>query len=155
MSLATHKAAIVALLNAVTNIGRVHSFERYVREEAPFRSLYLFTPAGGSEHLRGWWLRNTAISEMQLGVGRTLNEYSFELRGFMALKDADATETIFDELIEALRARYRLDPTLGGVNLAEPLGSEDGIQKDDAGPVTFCNVLCHSALLTLKTREYV
>ena len=63
MSLATHRAAIVALLGGVADIGQVHAFERYAREESAFRTLYLYTPAGGEQQVRGWQVSNTALDE--------------------------------------------------------------------------------------------
>ena len=153
MSLATHRAAIVALLGGVADIGQVHAFERYAREESAFRTLYLYTPAGGEQQVRGWQVSNTAIDEHSNGRGRVVNTYTWRIRGFMSLADAQASELTFDALGEAVRAAYRADPTLGGI--AQPDDTLDGIQKADAGPVLFCGVLCHSALLNLNTREYL
>jgi len=155
MSLATHRAALVALIQAVPNIGRVHAYQRYAREDSAFRAHYLHTLSGGAKQLRGWQISHVGVSETYVGVGRTLNEHNWVIRGYLALDDAAATELTFDDLVEAMRAAYRANPTLGGLATGEPIGNEDGIQKRDAGPVMFCGVLCHSALLTLQTREYV
>lgn len=156
MTLATHRDALVALLESVPAIGMVHGFERYLRDETAFRAAYLYTPLVGDAHLRGWWLRNTAIRETELGVGRLLVRYSWRVRGLMALQDALATELEFDELTEAVRAAYRADPTLGGLSTAEVEADTDaGMQKSDAGPVMFCGVLCHAVTLDLTTREYL
>lgn len=155
MSAATHRAAIVAQLQAVPGIGRVHSYQRYAREEAAFQALYLYEPVPGTRRLRGWQLSRVAVAERLAGLGRTLNEHTWELRGYLALHDAEASELAFDQLVEDIRAALRADPGLGGLNVAEPLGEDDGWQMRDAGPVLFCGVLCHSALLTLQTREYV
>ena len=154
MSAATHRAALVALITAVPDAGRVHDYERFAREEAAFRAHYLHTLPGGAKQLRGWQISRAAVAERLVGVGRWLVEHSWRVRGYMALDDAAATELVFDGLVESLRAAFRADPTLGGLSTAGPVGDEDGIQMRDAGPVMFCGVLCHSALLTLQTREY-
>lgn len=153
MSLATHRTALVALLNGVANIGRVHAYQRYARAEADFAALYLHTLPDGAKQLRGWQVSNVEIEEKTLGVGRVVVRYGWRMRGYMALADAQATELAFDSLVEDVRAAYRADPTLGGA--AEVDDELDGIQKLDAGPVLFCGVLCHSALLGVKTKEYL
>lgn len=155
MSVATHRAGLLALISAVPEVGRVHDYQRYARGEDAFRAHYMHTLPDGSTQLRGWQISHVGVAERLVGLGRTLNEHSWVIRGYLALKDEDATELTFDDLVEAIRAAYRANPTLGGVATGEPIGDEDGIQKRDAAPVMFCGVLCHSALLTLQTREYV
>lgn len=164
MSLAQHREALRQLLSDVTGIGRVHSYERYVRDEAKFRALFTYEPehidigcdAPMGKHVRGWWLRNTRIVERELGVARLLDQYDWQIRGFLSLQDDVATELIFDDLVERLRDAYRANPTLGGINTAETADTNEfGIQKLDASPVLFCGVLCHSATLQLRTQEYL
>lgn len=154
----THAAirdALGALIAAVPNVGQVHTRERYVRDESKFRALYLYTPAGGVEQVRGWWLRRVATSERSVNVGRNVETHTWQVRGYMALNDEANTEGAFDALIEAMRDAVRADPTLGGVCQQGPLGAEqDGLQVLDSGPVLFCGVLCHSALLELQTWSY-
>lgn len=153
-SLAAHRAALVALLQAVPDVGWVHQRERFARDEAAFRALYLYTPAGGTQQLRGWWLRRVATSSMSTSTARALDVHSWELRGFMAFDDAAASEIAFDALIESMRAAVAADPTLGGVADPGPLDEPEGLQLVEAGPVRFAGVLCHSAVLTLKTWSY-
>ena len=157
MSHAAIRDALAALFAAVPAVGQVHNRERYLREETKFRELYLYTPLGGSKQVRGWWLRRTATAERSLGVGRTLEVHTWQLRGYMALNDEEGSELAFDALIEALRDAYRADPTLGGVCEQSPLAdgdNADGLQLLDSAPVLFCGVLCHSALLELRTWSY-
>lgn len=158
-TVAQHRAAIVAALAAVPEIGQVHDRERYVREETQFRALYLFTPPGGVQQVRGWWLRRSATAERDINIARTVNEHTWDIRGYMALNDASASELEFDALIEAFRAAVRDDPTFGGVcqvgSLSDKEDATNGIQVVDVGPVTFCGVLCHSALLQLTTWSYL
>lgn len=158
MSHAVIRDALRALIAAVPNVGQVHNRERYVREEGKFRQLYLYTPAGGSEQIRGWWLRRVGTQERTLGVGRNLEVHTWQVRGYMSLNDTDASEVVFDGLIEAMRNAVRADPTLGGVCEQSPLqdgDGSDGLQVVDSAPVLFCGVLCHSALLELRTWSYL
>lgn len=155
MSVATHRAALVSLLNSVPDIGRVHEYQRYSREENTFRGLYLFNAPPMQPHLRGWQVSHTGQERRTLGVGRVLKQHFWTLRGYLVLNDGFASELVFDDLCEAIADAYQADPTLGGVNTAEMFGDgPDGVQKRDAGPVLFCGVLCHSAVLQLETWEY-
>lgn len=158
MSHSVIRAALAALIAAVPDVGQVHAYERYLREEGKFRELYVYTPSNGIEQLRGWWLRRTATQERTLGVGRNMEVHTWQIRGYMALNDAEASEHEFDALIEAMRDAVRADPTLGGVCEQSPLtdgDDTDGLQVADSGPVLFCGVLCHSALLELRTWSYL
>lgn len=155
-TLQAHRAAIVAALASVPDMGHVHDRERYARDESAFRALYLFTPASGAEQLRGWWLRRASTREYSPNVARTINVHTWQIRGYMAFADAQGSELVFDALVEQFRAVVRDDPTLGGVcQPGGPEGEDDGVQVTDAGPVTFAGVLCHSVLLQLTTWSYL
>jgi hypothetical protein len=158
-NLDTIRAALLALVRAVPDIGQVHDRERYIREEAKFRELYLFRHSTGEEpQLRGWWLRRARTQENTIGISRNVEVHTWHLRGYLALADAASTELAFDGLIESLRDAFRADPTLGGVCEQSPLAdgnNTDGLQLLESGPVLFCGVLCHSALLELRTWSYL
>jgi hypothetical protein len=155
-TLAAIRAAILATHQAVAGVGVVHDYERYSNNENKFRELFVYTPAGGDKQIRGWWWRRTSTVERMVTTGTTMNLHVWECRGYMALADAEASEKTFDQLVEDFRAAVRADPTLGGVCEMNPQeGDEDGVQVTDAGPVLFCGVLCHSAVLQLKTWTYV
>ncbi|MFE8644128.1 hypothetical protein ACFX58_03475 [Sphingomonas sp. NCPPB 2930] len=154
----TIRAALFAVLQSVPDIGRVHDRERYAKDEKAFRTLYLHDLADGTQQLRGWWLRRASTLERSTAIGREINVHTWQVRGYLALADEAATEHTFDALVEAFRDLVRQDPTLGGVCAAGPLADDagtDGVQVNDAGPVLFCGVLCHSALLSFKTWSYL
>ena len=155
-TLSQHRSAIAAALSSVPDVGIVHARERYAGDNAKFAALYLYTPAGGKPHIRGWWLRRSSTAEHSPNVGRSVNVHTWTVRGYMAFTDADATELVLDDLVEQFRALVRADPTLGGVCQPGPVGDEaDGVQVTDAGPVNFAGVLCHSVVLQLKTWSYL
>lgn len=151
------RSAIVSTLASVPDIGQVYEFERDIREESKFKTLYLYTPSDGEPQIRGWWLRRTLSEEKDFNVERTLVTDTWALRGFMALDDAIASELAFDELIETFRDKVRADPTFGGLGARRPPKDErsDGVQVVEVAPVTLCGVLCHGALLQLQTWSYV
>ncbi len=155
-TLQAHRAAIVAALSSVPDIGEVHDRERYAKDNATFAALFLFQPTSGAKHLRGWTLRRSATREHSPNLRRTLNEHTWTLRGYLAFNDADASELVLDDLVEQFRAVVRNDPTLGGVCQPGPLDDEtDGVQVTDAGAVLFAGALCNSVVLQLKTWSYL
>ncbi|HSV81488.1 MAG TPA: hypothetical protein VLK85_20010 [Ramlibacter sp.] len=158
-TLATIRAAIAAKAAAVPDFGVVHNRERFdAGSESKFKDLFVYELAGGAKQLRGWWLRRVATEELAIAFGRTVDVHTWQMRGYMAFADADASELVFDELVEAFRDAVRADPTFGGVCEAEPMGDDarvpQNVQVLDAGPVRFCGVLCHSAVLQLRTWSY-
>lgn len=154
--LAVIRAALCALMAGVPDVGHVHAYERYAREEAKFKELYVYTPATGHKQVRGWHVRRAVTQERSLGVGRTLVKHTWRVRGYMALSDADASELVFDALIEALRDALRADPGLGGLCQQNPADDgDDGLQVVDSSPALFCGVLCHTATLELSTWSYL
>lgn len=150
----THRTALAALIAGVSGAGVVHAFEPYAKTQAEFQAAYLWTAPGGAQQLRGWHIRRTATRERELGVGRVLNAHTWQVRGFMALDQGGATELEFDELVEAVRLAYRLNPTLGGAAQLSPADGA-GIDVTASVPVFFAGVLCHSATLQLTTHAYL
>ena len=159
-SLTAAREALLKVLSAVPAIGIVHSRERFASSEAEFRKLYQYTLAqaedafGVDPHIRGWYVRRTATTEVNAN-GRLLSEHRWLIRGYMAFKDAVASELIFDDLVERIRAAVRVDTTLGLPGLlGGSIESERGVQVASAGPVMFTGLLCHSAMLELSTRSW-
>ncbi len=77
------------------------------------------------------------------------------MRGYLAFRDAISSELIFDDLIERMRDAVRVDGSLGLPGLlGSSVADERGVQVESAGPVYFAGVLCHSAALRLKTRNW-
>jgi hypothetical protein len=154
VSVADIRAAIVARLNSVPNIGVVHPYERYAADVAKLKTLYGFN---GS--VRGWFVRRPLTLEIGNIFSRTVEQIRWHIRGVMTLDDAAQSELVFDDLIESVRNAFAQDETLGGVvaQCSSP-GNEDGesgIQLDDAGPVMFGGVLSHSCRLGLLTVRYL
>lgn len=149
--------AIVALHAGVASVGAVHAYERYSNVEDKFRQFFVVSPGGAQpKQIRGWWWRRVATREAQVSTGSTVNVHTWQCRGYMALADDQASELLFDQLVEDVRAAFRAAPTLGGVCHQNPLeGDEDGVQVLEMAPVLFCGVLCHSVTLQLKTWSYV
>ncbi|WP_316978047.1 hypothetical protein [Shumkonia mesophila] len=143
------RAAIKAKLESVPGIGLVHSYERYAHDQKAFRTLF-----ETSGKVLGWLIRRVATRETSRTIGRHDVTHRWQIRGYMSLDDAAASEIAFDDLVEAGRDAFRADETLGGV-VDDTVGDGDsiGLQVEDSGPVMFAGVLCHSVRLGLTTRH--
>lgn len=152
--LAQIRAAIVATMATVPNLGKVQAFERYTAQQGAFRQLYTVE----SGEVRGWHLRRRWTRETSPALGRWHVWTGWEIRGFLSLRDEAESELAFDGLIEQLRNVFRGNDTLGGAVLgltgAGPRGNEvKGLQLEESGPVMFAGVLCHAARLSLITHH--
>ena len=149
----THQAMRDAIYNTVSGVagtGIVHKFQRFATQESKLRELYI-----SNGKLRGWH-----ISRPARGLIRTDFERRFDLsdtwllRGFLALADGNESELEFDTVLDNLHAALLADPTLGGrVEYTAVSSLSANIQ--DAGPVMFAGVLCHSAKIVFNIQYRV
>lgn len=145
------RAAVVARLQAVPEIGVVHGYERYAAALDALRALY-YSPAHAQ--IRGWFVRRVQIRDTAITKPRRTVLEKFQVRGFMSLDDAAGSELVMQALVDSIRDAFRADPTLGGaITKQGPLspGAEQGVSLDDFGPVMFGGVLCHGARMSLTT----
>lgn len=145
------RAAVMATLQSVPDIGVVHGYERFVTALDKLRQLY-YSP--GHQQIRGWFVRRVQVRDTGVVKPRRIVVEQFQIRGFMALDDAAQSELVMQGLIDAIRDAFRADPTLGGViskQGALSAGADQGVRLDDFGPVMFGGVLCHGARMSLNT----
>ena len=150
------RAALVALIAAVPDIGVVNDYERYAERASDMQRLYV-AAIDGEDQLRGWFVRRVATIEQDISAtagGRYVVTHTWRIQGYMALSDAKASEKTFDTLIEAVRAALRADISLGGLVSSIETPDQAGLALDESTPVLFAGVLCHSARLSLKTTHY-
>lgn len=155
MSVESHRAAIVAKLQGVPLVGRVHDLEPWGRTQADFESAYVYTLPDGTQQLRGWFVRRVRTREVESAIGRVVNEHDWQLRLFMSLDSAQRSEITFDTLVEAVRKAVRTDLTLGGAVQPPASSRATGLQLTDSTPAMFVGVLCHAATLAMTTAEYL
>lgn len=143
--------AIVAEMQAIANIGIVHGYERYAAREGDFRTFYLYDLGAGVQQIRGWYVRRRSTVQTREVMGSHEDVHQWLIRGFMAIDDAAASEKTFDDLIEVVRERFRVNNNLGGLiaSIYSPDGK--GVELAESQPVLFGGVLCHSARLHLST----
>ena len=148
VALADIRAAIVAKLEGVANIGAVNDYERYTVDLKDFKAFFV-----SSGKVRGWTIRRISKRVISPALGEVKVTNHWRIAGYFSFEDAKASEKTFDDLVEAVMAAFLADETLGGV-VGATVDDDDGtaaLQLDDSGPVMFAGVLCHSARLTLKT----
>lgn len=146
------RAAILAKLQGVTGIGKVHDYERFAANEKDFQTLYL---DAATTRINGWNFYRVSTREMDIGIGEVRRLHAWRFTGYRGLDDADATGKSFDNLAESIATAFRADRTLGGLiddnkDLSAAEG-ESGIQIDGIEPALFAGVLCHRAQLSLLT----
>jgi hypothetical protein len=142
------REAIAQSLETIPDIGVVHRYERYANQQGAIAQLYQW-----GNQLRGWHIRRVALTERQPDEAPDVTT-EWEIRGYMALADAGASELAFDDLIDAIRAKFRADLTIGGTVATTQAEGITGIQLRDSGPVLFGGMLCHKAVLRLVTRQF-
>lgn len=143
------RARIKEVMLRVTDVGVVHEYERYAKNEAAMKGFYQY-----NDHLRGWFIRRVRQQRSSNALGSWTITTRWEMRGWLSLNDEAATEQTMDELVDALAAQFQLDEELGGLTDSIVVGNEAGVQLEDSGPYLFAGVLCHGVKLALVTRHY-
>lgn len=146
------REAIVAKLQNVPGIGRVQAYQRYSDDLASLSDFYM----DGDGLLLGWYVRRVSVDEGRIGK-QTPEVTKWEIVGFRAVVDADESELLFNDLIDAVRAAFRDDawPSLGRDVHTRVGEGESGIQVKTIEHVVFgAGVLCHSATLGLTVHRY-
>jgi hypothetical protein len=149
------RAAIAARMLTVPGLGVLHLYERYTAKEAGLAALFMWqppAPPGAAKQLRGWFIRRLTLRETELTHTSTLVAVGWQLRGFMAIQDAIASEIVMDGVADGIRAAIKADETLGGLldGRPDPPGVV-GAQLAESGPFMFGGVLCHGIRLDLTT----
>ncbi len=143
------RAAITAKVSAIAGIGVVHGHERYIKDQATLRSLYVSAFAEG-DRLQGWYVSWRAMSPSAPDERRDV----WALVGYRAVDDAHDSETGFaslaDSVIDAFRSYEALE--LPGVStFGEGL---NGPSLKTMDHVMFCGVLCHRIEIELITARF-
>lgn len=168
------RTAMKARMDSISNIGRVHEYERWSKRTDTMRDLYAWeqdsdavqnhvdgadqdddhSHAGGrndhGEQIRGWFIRRPGNVDLWGATTCITRNEDWEIRGFMSLRDGEASELDFDDLVEAVMyAFFDEGNVLPGVRLvSNDSGAE--VRLIQAIPVMFAGVLCHSAVIGLR-----
>jgi hypothetical protein len=154
------RAAIVARLETVPAIGRVHDRERYTKNDVGFRALYHWTaPDAEKPQVRGWFVVHRSTDRREPRLHRVSKADSWQISGLIEFEDSAAPDRALDPLIDAITDAFSDEPTLGGVvkSLFDQQSGEqalNGIQVLQRQPVMFAGILCVRVDLGLITYRF-
>lgn len=150
MSLGTIRTALAAKVQAVTGIvgvAPVYDYWRHVTSEKEINDLL----KGGSQGRLHFWCVSPAQSDPltidNMGGCDQADPWRFDIRGYYALLDADASEKAFLTIVEAVIEAFRLDKNLGGTVI-----SNWPVQWPENVHVMLAGVLCHHARISVPVR---
>lgn len=148
MSDSTIRASIKALMQTVPGIGVVHDYDRWTVDSAALVALFKTDPTDKTAPLHGWEITRDAVQLAWLSGNRYKATHSYVIRGYYALKDAVASEKLFNLIVDALVQAF-IDHKLPNVEF-HPVPAVTKI-----APWIFAGVMCHHAELRIQTTELV
>ena len=150
MTLASYKTIadqIANTLAAVPNVGRVHKYIRLIMDREKLDELAL-DPS--QDRVAVWMMHRESVSEELLSTNQeTEIHHPFVVLGYLGFKDEDATELIFQQLIDDIREAFRPVNTLNDVVELRFMVQARSIDYADLH-----GVLCHRAELTIDVQEF-
>jgi len=154
---ATIRAAIKTAIEAATNEGQVHDYERWMDDWAGLLTLFKST-IDGVDQIRGWTITLERMGQELIGMqgggaaDTVLVTYSYRIRGFMSVDDSEATEKTFVALALSLCEQLEAAAGLTGAVLEreEPVVAECRIDY-----AMLAGVLCHRAEIMINPQEVV
>lgn len=156
MSLSSIRTQIKTILEGVSGIGIVHDYERWSADWKAFLTLF----QDSNDLINGWMFAREKTVQRRVTLGEKEKAHIFRLRGVYGLKDEDATEKTFQDLIESNVAAFDADETLSGTCLTinpdwGPMDGAVGLQVDLVENRIFGSVLCHYAECRLCAIETI
>jgi hypothetical protein len=146
------RAAIVAVIASVPDIGQVHGWERY-DADGDWMGAHYVSEIAGSPLVRGWYVRRLQMQRQRHAGLRKKVLTTWLIRGFHGVADANQSELGFDDLIDQLIAAFDANQTLGLAGVMTADEELAGLQLQDSTPVLAGGVLCHQARLILRTNH--
>jgi hypothetical protein len=153
VSEATIRAQIKTVLDTVTNVGRTHDYLRWAIDETAFDDLF-GTSVSDTDQYRGWMIAWLGFTQEEPYTGRDSDQYrthTFQIDGYLGLKDSKATEKTFAALTEAVCNALDADSTINSSDFAHMRMPVQCI----ADSRLFYGKLCHHAEITLQVVETI
>ncbi len=148
--------AIAAALENVDGIGIIHKYERWSADWGRFLELFRTGRTSKDSRINGWTISRTSVQDGRTEYGVRWTAHEFRLRGIYGLSDEDASELVFQALVDRVVDAFRSDPTLGGVCVTTNPHGYGSTTPDQYGVAVstienrmFGTVLCHYAEATL------
>jgi len=153
MTQATIRARLKVTLDTVTNVGRTHDYLRWSIDESAFIDLF-GTTIGTDDQFRGWMITWRGFEQEEPYTGRDSDQYrthTFQLDGYLGLKDSTATEKTFAALAELVCNTLDADGTLNSSAFAHTREPTQCIVDERV----FYGKLCHHAEIMLQVVETI
>jgi hypothetical protein len=136
-------AEIVSILGGVVGIGVIHDYERHSRSFAEWQSLM-----ASDDIINGWTVsRKSTVAENRYPT--ILNRHVFKIKGYYTVDDVEASEGVFQELINTIKQAFNSKKTLNGIALNSDPVSVDSISTREIAPEYFV----HTAEMSLAVEE--
>lgn len=126
---------IKEIIERVPNRGTVHTYERWTADWKTFLALFQ-DPV--SKRILGFEITRFSRPGKYISNREEEVANSYIIKGYMGLSDADATDILFNALIDLIAAEFRKDLTMGGLN-----EGPQGFDCRTIEPRSFGSVLCH------------
>jgi len=145
-------SALKVRVEAVANVGLVHSFVRWSAHWNDLLAQYKST-ISGTPQIRGWYItREEVTSAGNAPFGSVHRRHLFVVRGLMGVDDSANTETTFQELLDLVMDAIDVPKDAGAASVIDySIGDSEArvIEHRDYG-----GVLCHYCeIMTPVTRE--
>jgi len=161
MSESSVRSYLKSVLDAVSNVGQVHDYERWALNWSDILDRYK-TTISGSDMLRGWtiscvgWEAEYLDYPNDAGSYIEVRRYQYKVRGYFGLNDGDASEKtaagIVEDVCEALNSNATLHAMQNATDLWGPVPPA---RVDVFEARSFAGVLCHYAEITQLADEAV
>lgn len=149
MALSNIRAAIAAALGDVTNVGKVNAYDVLTTREEDFKAFFLDQELG---YVQGWAITREMTTETDRDTENNWSTHLMVIRGYRAIGAGGASETEFQDLVESVRTRLRIEQRL-------QLGGEATFVGPPAvrifEPRMFGQYLVHYVEVLLTVRESV
>lgn len=141
---------ITSRLAAVPNVGRVHHYQRNLTALETVKTEFFDHNLG---RIAAWTVSRESFTDTQSSNIENTRVSTWVLRGYMSVEDSQATEVLFQQVIDHIGAAFRPQDDLGDtVELIQPVQARTigytMLGKPDSG------ILCHSAELVLQVQEF-
>jgi hypothetical protein len=142
-----------AILAAVEGMGVVHQYQRLATTWGKFLELF----RDQNKKINGCVITRTSISEKQNGVNEKQTAHMMILRFYCQVNDAEASEIVFQQMLDDARAAFKANKTLNDTcsttHSAWTLGGALGLNVKTIDNRMFGSVLCHFAEADLAPLE--
>ena len=141
---------ITSRLAAVPNVGRVHHYQRNLNALETVKAEFFDHNLG---RIAAWTCSRESFTDTQSSNIENTRVSTWVLRGYMSVEDSQATEVLFQQVIDNICEAFRPQDDLGDtVELIQPVQARtigySMLGKPDSG------ILCHSAELVLQVQEF-